>query len=177
MYDHNPGKMQNSPAQNSILQIVKSQLVEIPIQTVGSTAAQYKFPTQDFLRGKYIVGIEAFNVVDMPVSPQSGFALITNANMLASFLTLYEQQPEQTDAQGITSTGEGQWNELMPLISLHRTSNGTSPFVYELSYFTPRIVIWEKSYVQLANGVTLGNGAAVSYVFQVYYIGNGGDNN
>lgn len=169
--------MNNSPSQASILQVVKSQLVEIKIQTVNSTAANYPFPTQNFLRQKYIVGIEAYTVTDMPVSPLSGYGLITAANMLASFLTLYEQQPEQpADAQNIVSMGQGQWNELFPLVDLHCVDNGTDPYVRERVYFTPRVVQWEKSFVQLANGVTLGNGAPIAYIFNVFYIGNAGDN-
>jgi len=155
---------------------VKTQLVEIPIETVGTTKTSFKFPTQDFLRGKFIVSIEAFNVSDVPVAPNSGFAVITATNMQNAFLTLYEQNPEPVDAQGIESSGEGQWNELIPLISLHRVQNTTpSPFTRGLTLFQPRVVIWEKSYRQLANGTTLGNAAATSFLSQVGYVGNAGD--
>lgn len=177
MSDHKIKIMNNSPSQSSIDQVVKSQLVEIPISTVSSNLTQFKFPTQDFLRGKYIVGIETFNVVDIPVSP-IGNALITYVNMQNSFLTLYEQNPESVDAQTIQSSGEGQWNEGMPLVTLHRLQNAaTDAYARALTLFTPRVVIWEKSYVQLANGTSLANGAAVSFLFQVFYIGNAGDAN
>jgi hypothetical protein len=177
MGDHKIKIMNNSPSQSSIQQIVKSQLVEISIPTANTTLTQFKFPTQDFLRGKYIISIESLNVHDVPVSP-IGNAVITYVNMQNSFLTLYEQNPEATDAQGITSSGEGQWNENIPLVTLHRLQNAsTDAYTSELPIFTPRVIVWEKSYVQLANGTTLGNGAAVSFLFQVGYIGNAGDNN
>lgn len=168
---------QNPKAMNSNnFWTVKTQLVEIPIETITTTKTSFKFPTQDFLRGKYIVSIEAFNVLDVPVAPTSGFAVITAANMANGFLTLYEQNPEPVDAQGIESSGEGQWNELIPLVSLHRTQNTTpSAFTRGLTLFQPRIIIWEKSYIQLANGTTLANGAAVSFLLQVGYVGNAGD--
>lgn len=177
MSDHKIKIMNNSPSQSSIDQVVKTQLVEISIPTTNTTLTQFKFPTQDFLRGKYIVSIEAFNVVDIPLSP-IGNALITYVNMQNAFLTLYEQNPESTDAQGITSSGEGQWNENKPLVTLHRLQNAsTNAYARALTLFTPRVVVWEKSYVQLANSATLGNGAAVSFLFEVGYIGNAGDNN
>ena len=168
--------MQNSPAQNSVEQIVKSQLVEIPIAQ-NATVSKWSFPTQDFLRQKYIVGIETFDVTDLPLAPISGNALITAANLKNAFLSLYEMNPEPVDAQGIDAQGQGFWNDLIPLITLHRIQNVTpDPFTRRLAFFTPRIIYWEKSNVQLANGASLGNsGGAVSFIFQVYYIGNGGD--
>ena len=168
-----------SPSQSDFRQIVKTQLVEVLVAQTSSTLGQFKFPTQDFLRGKYITSIETFDVTDMPVAPQSGFALITAANLLNSFLTLYEQNPEAIDAQGVESSGEGQWNELIPLVRLHNVQNATpDPFVRHAAILTPRVVVWEKSYVQLANGTVLGNsGGPVAFVFQVGYIGNARDKN
>lgn len=167
-----------SPSQFSPDQIVKSQIIEVPVTTVMSQIGKFVFPTQDFLRQKYIVGIEVFTVEDMPLSPLSGFAVITTANLQNSFLSLYEQNPELTDAQGLGSTGQGLSIENYPLICLHRVQNSaTSPFVRALPIFTPRIVQWEKSYIQLANGALLTNAAAVSFVLNVFYIGNGGDSN
>jgi len=92
---------------------------------------------------------------------------------------LYEQNPEAKDAQGIESTGEGQWNELIPLVRLHNVQNSTpDPFDRRGFNMTPRVIVWEKSYVQLANGTVLGNaGGPVAFVFQVFYIGNAGDKN
>lgn len=154
---------------------VKTQLVEIPIQTANSTAQQFKFPTQDFLREKFIISIEAYTVTDIPLSP-IGNAVITAVNMQNAFLTLYGQNPEAKDGQGIPSSGEGQWMEQIPLITLHRTQNATpDPFVRSLYGMAPRNIVWEKSFVQLAAGQTLGNADPVSFLFLVGYIGNAGD--
>ena len=170
--------MFQSPSQTTPRQIVKSTAVEIPVLTTNSGLPQFPFPTQDFLRQKYIIGIETYNINDMPKSPLSGLALITAANLNNAFLTLYEQNPEPVDAQDIPSNGQSQLNDLYPMISLHRVQNASNdPFVRELAIFTPRLITWEKSYVKLAPGVTLGNtGGAVCWVFNVYYIGNAGDN-
>lgn len=157
-------------------QIVKTQLVEIPVLTTSSTLMQFKFPNQDFLRQKYIISIEAFCVADIPVS-STGNALITVANMQNAFLTLYEQNPEAVDEQNIESSGQGQWDELIPLVTLHRLQTASpTPFVRDLPVFMPRVIQWEKSYVALANGTQLGNASGpVSFLFQVGYIGNAGD--
>lgn len=153
---------------------VKQQLVELPVIT-GSNLSQFKFPTQDFLRQKYIVSIEAYCDQDITFAP-TGNVLPTGANLQTSFLTLYGQNPEQRDQQGIESSGDGQWLELIPLIALHRTQGITAiPFVRGLYGMVPRVIIWEKSYVSLGNGQTLGNEAPVSYCFLVGYIGNAGD--
>lgn len=168
--------MKDSPSQDSIWQNVKTQLVEIPVNTITSPNIQFKFPTQDFLREKYIVSIETYNVQDVSNAPNSGNALITAANMITAFLTLYEQNPESKDAQGIPSSGQGQWDELIPLTSLHRVqATAGTPFVRQLHYMVPRIITWEKSYVQLASGTLLGNATPVSFLFKVGYIGNAGD--
>jgi hypothetical protein len=153
---------------------VKSQILELPV-IAGTTLAQFKFPTQDFLRQKYIISIEAYNASDVPFAP-SGNAVITAANLSNSFLQLYGQNPEAVDAQGIKSSGDGQWMDNIPLVSLHRTINGTpSPYVRDLFGMVPRTIIWEKSFVNLANGQVLGNETAISYLFLIGYIGNAGD--
>src|ERR1700749_281063 len=152
---------------------VKTQVLELPV-IAGTTLAQFKFPTQDFLRQKYIISIEAFSAVDVPFAP-SGTAVITSANLKNAFLQLYGQNPEAVDAQGIKSSGDGTWMDNIPLVAMHRTFNGTDPAVRDLYGMVPRTIIWEKSFVNLANGQTLGNDAAISFLFLVGYIGNAGD--
>lgn len=153
---------------------IKTQLVELPV-IIGSTLTNPKFPAQDFLRNKFIISIETFSVNDIAFAP-SGNTLPTTANLMASFLTLYGQNPEAIDAQGITSSGDGQWLENIPLVSLHRAQNTVpDPFVRNLYILQPRVIVWEKSFVSLANGQVLGNSAPLSFVFLVGYIGNAGD--
>ena len=84
-----------SPSQIDYRQVVKTQLVEILVPQTSSTLGQFKFGTQDFLRGKYVISLETFDVVDMPIAPTSGYALITSANLLNSFLTTYNRTPKQ----------------------------------------------------------------------------------
>lgn len=149
--------------------------MELPV-IANTTLTNPKFPTQDFLRSKFIVSIETFSVHDIAFAP-SGNTLPTTANLMASFLTLYGQNPEPVDAQGIPSSGDGQWMENIPLVSLHRATNAVpDPYVRQLYMMKPRVIVWEKSFVSLANGQTLGNSAALSFVFLVGYIGNAGDN-
>jgi hypothetical protein len=152
---------------------VKTQIVEIPV-AAGTTLGQFKFPTQDFLRQKYIISIETYSVNDVAFAP-SGNPLPTEANLKACFLQLYGQNPEAVDAEGIKSSGDGQWMDNIPLVSLHRTFNGVDPAVRDLYGMIPRTIIWEKSFINLANGQVLGNDAPISFLLLVGYIGNVGD--
>lgn len=153
---------------------VKTETLEVPV-AAGSTLAQFKFPTQDFLRQKYIISIEVYNANDVPFAP-SGIPVITAANMQLAFLQLYGQNPEAVDAQGIKSSGDGQWVNNIPFPTLHRTFNAASdPAVRDMYGLIPRTIIWEKSFINLANGQTLGNEAQVTFLLLIGYIGNAGD--
>lgn len=145
---------------------IKSQLVENPINA-GSTKNQYNFPTQNYLRLKQIVSLEILCITDMTVAP-SGNDLISSALLQQSYLTLYGDNPEAPNAQG-------QWLEQIPLVSLHRISNGTDPFVFGLFNMNPRNIVWEKSFVTIFGTFTppVNN---TSFVFNVGYMGNEGDN-
>ena len=169
--------MKFSPYQETPFQYVKTTLVEVPIPTIGTTLPQFKFPTQDFLRNKKIVSIQSFDINSMPIAPTSGYANITQANALNCFLTLYGQNPEPVDADGIPGGGDGQWLTQIPFVTMNNIqSTATDPYTQFPFLLVPRVIIWEKSYIQLATGTTLGNAAPVAFVFQVGYIGNGGDN-
>ena len=156
-----------------ISKFLKTQLVELPI-VAASTASRFYFPTQNFLRAKRIMSIQTFTVTDIPTSPQ-GNALVPTANFKVAYLTLYGENPEPKDADGLPSTGAGEWISRLPLIALHNISNGTDPFVYDLAEFVPRNIVWEKSYVDVIGGLG-GASPALSFLFEVGYQGNGGDN-
>jgi hypothetical protein len=144
---------------------IKYQLVEIVIPQ-GTTNTTFKFPTQNFLRMKQILSIEVFTVLDMSVSPL-GNALISGANMMSGYGTFYGSDPDNND-------DKGEWLEAMPLVSLHRTINGTDPYVRDLQTFVPRNIVWEKSEVDFYEAI--GNDDnAVSVLFQVGYLGTLGD--
>lgn len=145
---------------------IKSQIVENPINA-GSTKNQFNFPTQNYLRLKQIVSIEVLTTNDMTVAP-SGNAVISDAILKQSYLTLYGDNPEAPNAQG-------QWIENVPLASLHRIINGTDPYVFGLFNMTPRNIVWEKSFITIY-GTFTSPGSDTSFLLNVGYMGNQGDN-
>jgi hypothetical protein len=144
---------------------IKSQLVENPI-VAASTKSRFYFPTQNFLRLKQIVSIEILTNLDASQAP-SGNDVTTGADLISGYLTLYGDNPEAANAQG-------EWVQQIPLISLHRINNGVDPFVFGLFNMLPRNIVWEKSYVETFPALTPDTDT--SFLFQVGYLGNEGDN-
>jgi hypothetical protein len=122
---------------------VKSQTVILTIPT-GSTLMRFNFPTQNFLRykGIKIVSIEALTTNDMSAGP-TGNIVITDALAKGCYFTLYGDDPANPGAMG-------EWLQGIPFMTLHRLSNGTDPFVYDLFKLQPRNIVWEKSFITLA---------------------------
>lgn len=143
---------------------IKTQIVELPV-AANSTLQSFNFPTQNFLRMKQIISIEVYSVNDLTLSPL-GNTLPTKANLSGAYMTLYGQDPENTDSNGV-------WIESFPLWSLHRLNNGTDPFVFDLFTMVPRNIVWEKSSINI--GDVLGNTDPLSFVFNVGYQGTQGD--
>jgi hypothetical protein len=149
-----------------VWQYLKTQLVESKTVLASSTQLRIQFPTQVFLQDKNILSIEAYSIHDMSITP-GGNVLPTAANMLQSVLTLYSNDPENP-------TASGEYVTQFPLLSLHRMVNGTDPYVFELPKLIPRVITWEKSYIDFlptAANATLGNSASLAYLFNVVYTG------
>lgn len=143
---------------------IKTQLVELPINA-GSTLQRFYFPQQTFLRSKQICSLETYTVDDLTISPQ-GNTLPTIANLQSAYLTLYGDDPEDTNAKG-------EWIVQLPLFNLHSLFNITSgaPWQQQIYNLVPRNIVWEKSYIDL--GAPLGNIANLSFVLNVGYLGTG----
>lgn len=142
---------------------IKTQLVEIVLQGVpapGNQQTKIQFPDQPYLRNKKIWALEIFNVGDVPVSPSQN-AVISNANMIASFLTLYLTDPDNPD-----STGE--WVQSVPLAVMHKIQNAASdPFNRAGFIMVGQTVSWEKCYFTLA--AAFANTANLSFLLNVYH--------
>lgn len=154
---------------------IKFQTVEIQV-LAGNTQPTFNFPPQPFLVGKKIVSIETFTNNDMTASPVYGNALPTTAQFKTLYLSLYGADPDSSyNAMPVATPGQqpaqGLWLRGIPFVSLHRTSNGTDPFVYDLLELEPRNIAWEQSTVttKLAGG--LNPGSNISIVLLVGYMG------
>lgn len=142
--------------------VFKSQLVEIisPGIAGGNTATKIQFQDQPYLRGKQITAIEVINSGDMTTSP-TGKAIVTNAQMRLSYLTLY-----LNDVNNPKNVGE--WIQNVPFTLLHRTQNAANdPFVRQMYEMQGQVIYWEKCFISLAS--SLANTADVSFLFNVYF--------
>lgn len=159
------------------LHTIKTQLVELLVQGVGggNTGTRFYFQDQPFLRSKNLVSLEVYTDADIALSPTNN-AVAASAVLSQGFLNLYGNDPEtppinptsgQTANGGVVSQGE--WIQNFPLISLHRVNNQADPFVFMKETFIPRIIVWEKSYINfpVAIGVTVNT----SFLFNVGYVG------
>lgn len=145
---------------------IKTVAVELQIDT-ASTLQVFNFSTQNFLRAKEIVSLEILTPNDVSLTPL-GFALPDISVFSSAYLTLYGANPENKNAFG-------DWVQKVPFYSMHRIDNGTDPYVRDLFTLLPRNIVWEKSTISI--GTALGNsGGPVSFLLNVGYIGNQGDN-
>jgi hypothetical protein len=149
---------------------IKTQCIELQVTTANTTQTNFTFDQQQFLVQKQIISIETFSADDLPFSPL-GNILPTLANLKQCYADFYGANPEDPDAKGY-------WLEKVPLITLHRTVNGSDAYVRDLYTQMPRNLVWEKTKIYLVGGspgAPLGNASALSFVFQVGYQGNLGD--
>ena len=141
--------------------VIKSQLVEL-VNPANSTATKLQFFDLPYLRFKQITGIEVLNVNDASKSPTNK-DVVTNAQMIKSYLTLYLNDPSNPN-------NVGEWIQQVPLSLLHRVQNAsTDPFVRQGYNLVGQTVYWEKCFLNFAS--SLGNTSDVSFLFNVYFKG------
>ena len=129
----------------------------------GNTQTSFQFTSQTFLRTKLICSIETFTNADMPYSP-GGNPLVTPAELVNWYLTLYYPDPTQSDTPG-------NWINQRQLVSFHRTINGSNPYVRDLFTMNPANILWEQSNLQSKFAGGLGNTVNTSFLFDVGYKG------
>lgn len=134
--------------------IYNSKLITIPI-TTSSVVGKMYFPDQPDLKEAKITGITAHSYSTINTDP-NGFAVVSYAQMVLSYLTLVEGNDEFIQGIGLQKFCP-MYENLQPF-----NPGGYIPI-------TPRKVDWTKSYVQLAPGIT-GDAASYAYVFNVFYM-------
>jgi hypothetical protein len=141
--------------------VIKSQLVEL-VNPANSTATKLQFFDLPYLRFKQITGIEVLNVNDASKSPTNK-DVVTNAQMIKSYLTLYLNDPSNP-------SNVGEWIQQVPLSVLHRIQNSSNdPFVRQGYNLVGQTIYWEKCFINFAS--SLGNTSDVSFLFNVYFKG------
>ena len=134
--------------------IAYSTTTEIQIAG-GSTLDRHYFPQQQNLRGRQIVGIEAFGVDNITLSPRGDTTTADNVQQV-TFVTLIS-----------TSNVEIIYN--MPLVALNRTAGAASTF-YQNAFkgIASHEIDWEKSYIYIANTGLIAP-ANTAITFTIYY--------
>ena len=135
--------------------INKVQTVEILVPA-ASTVQNYYFPPQPNLRHVPLTALEAFGVDTVSTSPNS-VAVVNDALAAASYLIL------------ITASND-EFVYRIPYVSLCITGGVAATYYqFDLSEFEGQRVVWEKSYIQVANTALISGAQDESYVFSVYY--------
>jgi hypothetical protein len=136
------------------------ELVELVIPA-ANTALRIPFPDIPQLRSDttqdvIIRALETYCAENMPFDYNNN-PVVTNAQLLKCFLTLYIQQEESVFR--------------MPTIRLQNIFNALSTTAYfysdDLDQFENLMVDWTKSYLTLAS--SLANGALICFVLGVMY--------
>ena len=136
------------------------QIVEIPVPS-GSTSTKFNFPDLPQLTGRngYPVKIQSlvfYNSDVMPISPLSGSNVVDSADVVKSFLTLY-----QGDLQTIYNL------PCVQMQMLQQTGATGLVFQFQQNLFGDLINIsWTKSYISLPTALATTN---VNYVIGVHY--------
>lgn len=141
-----------------MLKVLRSELVELVIPGVagGNTGTKFKFPDLPKLRNAKAKGIEIYTATDVPFS-QIGNAVATGAQIKNIFLTLF--------ADGDLKIFQ------VPAVSLHRVENNTpDPYTRLLFMLDEKLqIVWDKSYIEFANGQAPANTSDLSVLFNFYY--------
>jgi len=128
------------------------EAVEVPIPT-GSTNTRFYFPDLPNLRNAMIQALQVYTPGTLTATPNTGSALVVEADMKKSFVTLY--------------SGDLQLIYNAPLFAFNNIINSvTNPYNNELPTIDNMVISWTKSYISLATApATTG----VAYAFGVYY--------
>lgn len=140
--------------------IRRYELVELVIPA-NNTALRIPFPDIPQLRSDttqdvIIRALETYSAESMPFDYNNN-PVVTNAQLLKCFLTLYIQQEESIFR--------------LPTIKLLNIYNAATAAAYfytdELAQFENLMVDWTKSYITLAS--SLANGALICFMLGVHY--------
>jgi len=120
------------------------QLVDIEIGASFS-GNSITLPDQPMLRNMRITGIEAYSIVDFPISFITGNALPTTAQMALIALDLYTHDPNNEHDMG-------EFVYKLPLVTIHNMQ--TTQYVQRVLRFDDLMVAWEKCQLIFAQPLT-----------------------
>lgn len=124
----------------------KTQYLELLVQP-GQASPQ--FTPQQYLQNKQCFSIETFSGADVTTS-RTNYPIASVAILETAFLNLYCNDINLPMIGG-NGQGWGLWVRDIPLVALHRVSNGTDPYVRDLFQLEGNLITWELSYVNLTN--------------------------
>ena len=133
----------------------KVQTAEILVPQ-ASTLQNHYFPPQPNLRNVPLTALETFGVDTGSTSP-NGVALISDALAAASYLVL------------MTATNN-QFVLRVPYVSMCITGGVAATYYqFDLTEFSGQEVVWEKSYMFIANTALISGAQDESFLFSIYY--------
>lgn len=143
--------------------IIKTEMLEIivPKNSAGSPKTKILLPDNQNLRYSHLFNIKAYNVTDIPVSPNS--VPLVSPNLLQnSFLSLQGYNGKifcskkplctlKTSSRTVFSNGNLEYHEGQPV------------------NFTGQKVNWPKSYIEISNAAGISAVQNEVYLLKVYY--------
>jgi hypothetical protein len=144
-----------------IVKVERSQLIDIAINA-GFAGNNIPIPDQPMLRNKRVTGLEVLTAVDCPISPITGNAVATAAQVALTSFTAYCGDPNN-------EKDTGEYIYRMPLVSLHyQQSNALTlaNFVQRTIHFDDLTFQFEKS--ELVFAQPLSPGVATSFLINVF---------
>jgi hypothetical protein len=141
-----------------------SELVEITVNPATNTGNTISFTNTGALSKIAqwpIIGIEAYHVDIMPISPISNLPLCTVARLQRTFLNMYY-------APNFSPLGAGEYITKHPLVSLVNVSEGANPFVYDRQVFDRQIMQWDKCEI-FSPLIFSDEGTSYAFVFNITY--------
>lgn len=129
-----------------------AEYVELAIP--ASVQQRNYFPDLPNLRGKQILGIEAYSASEQGVS-ESGATVQAASDFPSALLVLF--------------FGGGEYIKV-PLVSIRRVNNTTNGWYFQIPELGSLNIDWTKSYVFIT--ANTANFASKSFLFNVYYTQN-----
>lgn len=142
--------------------IIAHELAEI-ILPANTTSSKFNFPDMPNLRGSQLWGLQTFTVLQLPLSPMSGNALPSVAQVLNNcFITLCDN----AGAEFAKDMPAAYFNTLAFDIS-----TSTNLRENNAKIFAGQKINWNKSYIRFS--AALGNVTALAFLLGIDYSGAG----
>ena len=134
-------------------QIAISNAEYVEVLNASTPSQKLAFPDLPNLRGKSIIGLEAYTASEQSKSKDQN-NVITQALLKSVSVTLYFNGGEFI---------------VVPLVSLYRLNGATYTIYGDIPMLNGQVINWPKSYMFINDSTLVSSFANLSFLFNVYY--------